>query len=124
MRGMWSGRGFRRDSHLSTRPGYRGALPELRPCAGPTSANPDRRAAGPTRRPVLAHPFPGRLMESLDALASRVRTADVVDAVGRLHQHRCHINDLVSPTPGRRLFGPAVTISYFPGCQAARPPGR
>ncbi|MGY4653929.1 RraA family protein [Mycobacterium sp. URHB0021] len=73
---------------------------------------------------MLAHPFPGRLMESLDALASRVRTADVVDAVGRLHQHRCHINDLVSPTPGRRLFGPAVTISYFPACQAARPPER
>jgi regulator of RNase E activity RraA len=58
-------------------------------------------------------------MESLDALASRVRTADIVDAMGRLHRHRCHLMDLVSATPGRRLFGPAVTISYFPALRAA-----
>jgi 4-hydroxy-4-methyl-2-oxoglutarate aldolase len=64
------------------------------------------------------------MMESLDALASRVRTADIVDAMRRLHQHRCHLLDLVSPTPGRRLFGPAVTISYFPTCGAALPPER
>jgi len=63
-------------------------------------------------------------MESLDALASRVRTADVVDAVRRMHQHRCHINELVSPTPVRGLFGPAVIISYLPACQVARPPER
>ena len=63
-------------------------------------------------------------MESLDALASRVRTADIVDAMGRLHRHRCHLLDLVSPTPGRRLFGPALTISYFPACGAALPPER
>ena len=63
-------------------------------------------------------------MDSLAGLASRVRTADIVDAMGRLHQHRCHLLDLVSPTPGRRLFGPAVTISYFPTCGAALPPER
>ncbi len=63
-------------------------------------------------------------MESLDALASRVRSADIIDSLGRLHQHRCHLLDLVSPTPGRRLFGPAVTISYFPACRAALPPER
>ena len=63
-------------------------------------------------------------MESLDALVSRVRCADIVDALGRLHQHRSHLLDLVSPTPGRRLFGPAVTISYFPACRAALPPER
>ncbi|OBJ72540.1 dimethylmenaquinone methyltransferase [Mycobacterium marseillense] len=63
-------------------------------------------------------------MQSLDALAGRVRTADIVDAVGRVHRHRCHLLDLVSPTPGRRLFGPAVTISYFPACRAALPPER
>ncbi|OBG98879.1 dimethylmenaquinone methyltransferase [Mycobacterium sp. E3251] len=63
-------------------------------------------------------------MESLDALAGRVRTADIVDAMGRLHRHRCHLLDLVSPTPGRQLFGPAVTISYFPACRAALPPER
>jgi hypothetical protein len=47
-------------------------------------------------------------MESLDALAGRLRTADIVDAMGRRHRHRCHLLDLVSPTPGRRLFGAAV----------------
>ncbi|WP_234816254.1 RraA family protein [Mycolicibacterium agri] len=51
-----------------------------------------------------------------------MRTADIVDAMGRLHRHRCHLLDLVSPTPPRRLFGPAVTISYFPSCSAALPP--
>ncbi|AGP64654.1 dimethylmenaquinone methyltransferase [Mycobacterium intracellulare subsp. yongonense 05-1390] len=53
-----------------------------------------------------------------------MRTADIVDAMGRRHRHRCHLLDLVSPTPGRRLFGPAVTISYFPTCRAALPPER
>ena len=53
-----------------------------------------------------------------------LKCADLVDAMGRLHRHRCHILDLVSPTPGRVLFGPAVTISYFPSCSAARDPAR
>jgi 4-hydroxy-4-methyl-2-oxoglutarate aldolase len=47
-----------------------------------------------------------------------------VDAMGRLHRHRCHILDLVTPTPGRVLFGPAVTISYFPSCSKALDPER
>jgi 4-hydroxy-4-methyl-2-oxoglutarate aldolase len=53
-----------------------------------------------------------------------LKCADLVDAVGRLHRHRCHILDLVSPTPGRVLFGPAVTISYFPTCTAGLDPER
>ncbi len=53
-----------------------------------------------------------------------LKTADLVDSMGRLHRHRCHILDLVSPTPGRVLFGPAVTISYFPSCSAALDPER
>jgi 4-hydroxy-4-methyl-2-oxoglutarate aldolase len=53
-----------------------------------------------------------------------LKCADLVDAVGRLHRHRCHILDLVSPTPGRVLFGPAVTISYFPSCSAGLDPER
>lgn len=53
-----------------------------------------------------------------------ITTADVVDAMGRLHRHRCHILDLVSPTPDRRLFGPARTISYFPTCSEALDPDR
>lgn len=64
------------------------------------------------------------MRESLDALAGRVRTADIVDAMGRQHQHRCHLLDLVSATPGRRLFGPAVTMTYFPACRATLPPER
>ncbi len=51
-----------------------------------------------------------------------LKCADLVDAVSRTHRHRCHILDLVSPTPGRILFGPAVTISYFPSCSAALDP--
>ena len=51
-----------------------------------------------------------------------LKTADLVDSMGRLHRHRCHILDLVSPTPGRVLFGPAVTISYFPTCSAGLDP--
>jgi 4-hydroxy-4-methyl-2-oxoglutarate aldolase len=53
-----------------------------------------------------------------------LKTADLVDAMGRLHHHRCHILDLVTPTPGRVLFGPAVTISYFPSCSALLDPQR
>jgi 4-hydroxy-4-methyl-2-oxoglutarate aldolase len=44
--------------------------------------------------------------------------------MGRFHRHRCFLLDLVSPTPGRVLFGPAVTISYFPTCSAALDPDR
>jgi 4-hydroxy-4-methyl-2-oxoglutarate aldolase len=57
-------------------------------------------------------------------IPDEITTADLVDAMGRLHRHRCHILDLVSPTPGRRLAGPAVTISYFPTCNAALDPDR
>jgi 4-hydroxy-4-methyl-2-oxoglutarate aldolase len=59
-------------------------------------------------------------MTAVDGL----KCADLVDAMGRLHRHRCHILDLVSPTPGRVMFGPAVTISYFPTCAAALDPER
>lgn len=58
-----------------------------------------------------------------DAL-DRLTAADLVDAMGRLHSHRCHLLDLVTPTPGRRLFGPALTISYFPTCQQRLDPDR
>jgi 4-hydroxy-4-methyl-2-oxoglutarate aldolase len=67
---------------------------------------------------------PGMATNSLGELARRVRTADVVDAMGRLHHHRSDLLDLVSPTPGRVLFGPAVTISYFPSCRTVLPPER
>ncbi|MGA7272041.1 MAG: RraA family protein [Acidimicrobiia bacterium] len=60
----------------------------------------------------------------LDEKLAQVGTADLVDAMGRLHHHRCHILDLVSPTPGRVLFGPALTISYFPACNTRLEAGR
>lgn len=59
---------------------------------------------------------------SIDQLAGKVRTADLVDAIGRLHRHRAHLLDLVSPAPGRVLFGRAVTISFFPTCEAMLDP--
>ena len=62
--------------------------------------------------------------EPTAAAVEGLKCADLVDAVGRLHRHRCHILDLVSPTPGRVLFGPAVTISYFPSCSADLDPER
>jgi 4-hydroxy-4-methyl-2-oxoglutarate aldolase len=58
------------------------------------------------------------------AAVEGLKASDLVDAMGRLHRHRCHLLDLVSPTPGRILFGPAVTISYFPSCSAGLDPER
>ena len=55
---------------------------------------------------------------------SGLKCADLVDAVGRVHRHRCHVLDLVSPTPGRVLFGPAAVISYYPSCSVALDPQR
>jgi regulator of RNase E activity RraA len=60
----------------------------------------------------------------LHDLLDGVAAADIVDAMGRRHRHRCHLLDLVTPTPGRRLFGPAVTISYFPTCETVLDPER
>jgi 4-hydroxy-4-methyl-2-oxoglutarate aldolase len=68
--------------------------------------------------------WPKRRPAAGAAAVEGLKTADLVDAMGRLHRHRCHILDLVSPTPGRVLFGPAVTISYFPTCSAGLDPER
>lgn len=54
--------------------------------------------------------------------ARSLACADIVDALGRIHRHHAHIHDLVTPTPGRVLFGRAVTISYFPSCSATVDP--
>lgn len=56
------------------------------------------------------------------AQAEQISCADVVDALGRRHRHRAHILGLESPTPGRVLFGPAVTIAFFPSCAASVDP--
>lgn len=62
----------------------------------------------PSREP--SHQGPSGYRGSVPSVEG-LKTADLVDAMGRLHRHRCHLLDLVSPTPGRVLFGPAVTIS-------------
>ncbi|MFE5039045.1 RraA family protein [Streptomyces sp. NPDC056683] len=54
-------------------------------------------------------------------LAQSVGVADVMDAMGRLHRHHSHMVDLSSPAPERLLFGPAVTMSFFPACEDALP---
>jgi regulator of RNase E activity RraA len=43
-----------------------------------------------------------------------IRSASLVDAMGRAFSHRSHISGLLSPTPERVLFGPAVTLQYVP----------
>jgi regulator of RNase E activity RraA len=48
------------------------------------------------------------------SLLDKIRTASVIDAMGRTFQHRAYILDLVTPTPGRTLFGPAITIAFLP----------
>ncbi|MFL6761042.1 MAG: RraA family protein [Sphingomicrobium sp.] len=46
--------------------------------------------------------------------AEAFSAATLTDAIGRSCRHRAHVVDLVSPTPGRKLFGRAVTIRYIP----------
>jgi len=40
--------------------------------------------------------------------------AAICDALARRHDHRAHILDLITPTPGQVLFGQAATIRFFP----------
>ena len=53
-------------------------------------------------------------MTDLRTRAQSFSAALLLDAVGRICRHRAHILDLISPTPGRKLFGRAVTIRYVP----------
>lgn len=40
--------------------------------------------------------------------------AAICDALAARHDHRAHILDLITPTPGEVLFGQAATIRFFP----------
>ena len=53
-------------------------------------------------------------MEDMDEIWKSVTSASVCDALGRICNHRAHVLDLVSPTPGKVLFGPAVTMRMLP----------
>jgi 4-hydroxy-4-methyl-2-oxoglutarate aldolase len=44
----------------------------------------------------------------------RPSVAAVTDALGRVLHHQANVLDLVSPTPGRVLFGVAATIRFLP----------
>jgi regulator of RNase E activity RraA len=48
------------------------------------------------------------------AEAAALGCAALVDAMGRVHEHRAHLLPLASPDPTRPLFGPAATIAYQP----------
>jgi len=41
-----------------------------------------------------------------------IRSTSLADAMGRAFSHRSRISGLLSPTPERVLFGPAVTVQY------------
>ena len=46
--------------------------------------------------------------------ALAVGCAPLVDAMGRIHQHRAHLPAMASAAPERVLFGPVVTMQYQP----------
>lgn len=48
------------------------------------------------------------------ARATALGCAALVDAMGRLHDHRAHLLPFTSPSPERVLFGPAATLAYLP----------
>lgn len=53
-------------------------------------------------------------MTSLHDLVPQVSSSSLHDCLARVHRHACTITDLVTPTPGRVLFGRAVTIQFLP----------
>ncbi len=52
--------------------------------------------------------------EGLRPMLEGVTCSAMVDAMTERYPHPAHILDLVSPTPGRVLFGRAVTVRYMP----------
>lgn len=54
------------------------------------------------------------LPSDLSAQLRQLSCASLVDAVGRLHDHRAHLLPMASPDPDRPLFGPAVTMTFLP----------
>jgi 4-hydroxy-4-methyl-2-oxoglutarate aldolase len=54
------------------------------------------------------------LIDIVQEPPERPSVAAVTDALGRVFHHEANVLDLVSPTPGRVLFGVAVTIRFLP----------
>jgi regulator of RNase E activity RraA len=51
-----------------------------------------------------------RMAHDIEGLTS----ASICDALAKRHDHRAHILDLITPTPGEVLFGQAATMRFFP----------
>lgn len=49
-----------------------------------------------------------------DPRLEHVSSASLTDAMDRLFDHKAHVLDLITPTPGRVLWGPAATIRFIP----------
>ncbi len=49
-----------------------------------------------------------------DRRLDEVSSASICDALDELFDHRAYVRDLISPTPGRVLFGPACTVRFVP----------
>ncbi|PSG97979.1 dimethylmenaquinone methyltransferase [Thermoplasmatales archaeon SW_10_69_26] len=43
-----------------------------------------------------------------------VTSASITDAMDEMFDHNAHVRDMLTPTPGRELFGPAATIRLVP----------
>ena len=71
-----------------------------------------------TATTTLARPSDAELRPML----GRVSCAAIVDQLVTRHGHPCHVLDLRSPTPGAVLFGPAVTIRFFPARKDVKHP--
>lgn len=52
--------------------------------------------------------------DELVTLVDGVTSASLCDAVGRIHEHRCHVIGLLPARPGQVTFGPAVTVRCAP----------
>ncbi len=52
----------------------------------------------------------------------RVSCSSLVDAVRARWRHPSYVLDLVTPTPGRVLFGPAITLAFMPARADLRHP--
>ncbi len=50
----------------------------------------------------------------VDPRVEKATSASVSDALDELFGHKSYVRDLISPTPGRVLFGPASTVRFVP----------
>lgn len=66
------------------------------------------------RHHSMKHERRNLLIDIVQGRPERPSAAALTDALGRVLHHQANVLDLVSPTPGRVLFGVAVTIRFLP----------